>query len=139
MILSYAPGRAIDMQEVEARLGQAIEELDVAGKRVLVIIPDNTRTLPMPTFFETISTHLSSRAREVTFLVALGTHPPLSEDELRIHLGPHVEDFGNVHVVQTSTWCSTSGTTQQLSRKWGQSPVRRWRRSRRGSYPRKFR
>ena len=27
MILSYAPGRAIDMQEVEARLGQAIEEI----------------------------------------------------------------------------------------------------------------
>ncbi len=100
MILSYAPGRAIDMQEVEARLGQALEELDVAGKRVLVIIPDNTRTLPMPTFFETISTHLSSRAREVTFLVALGTHPPLSEDELRIHLGPRMSDFRNVHIVQ---------------------------------------
>ena len=100
MTLSYAPGRAIDMQEVEARLGQAIEEIDVAGKRVLVIIPDNTRTLPMPTFFETISTHLSSRAREVTFLVALGTHPPLSEDELRIHLGPRMSDFRNVHIVQ---------------------------------------
>ena len=111
MILSYAPGRAIDMQEVEARLGQAIEEIDVAGKRVLVIIPDNTRTLPMPTFFETISTHLSSRAREVTFLVALGTHPPLSEDELRIHLGPHVEDFGNVHVVQHE-WDNPAALTQ---------------------------
>ena len=111
MILSYAPGHEIDMQEVEARLGQAIEEIDVSGKKVLVIIPDNTRTLPMPTFFETISTHLSPRVREVTFLVALGTHPPLSEDELRIHLGSRMNDFRNVHIVQHE-WDNPAALTQ---------------------------
>lgn len=111
MILSYAPGHAIDMQEVEARLGQAIEEIDVTGQKVLVIIPDNTRTLPMPTFFETISTHLSSRAGLITFLIALGTHPPLSEDELRIHLGPRMSDFGNVHIVQHE-WDNPAVLTQ---------------------------
>ncbi len=111
MILNYAPGREIDMQEVEARLGQAIEEIDVSGKKVLVIIPDNTRTLPMPTFFETISAHLSPRAREVTFLVALGTHPPLSEDELRIHLGARMNDFRNVHIVQHE-WDNPAALTQ---------------------------
>jgi nickel-dependent lactate racemase len=99
------------MQEVEARLGQAIEEIDVAGKKVLVIIPDNTRTLPMPTFFETISTHLSQRASLITFLVALGTHPPLSEDELRIHLGPRMSDFRNVHIVQHE-WDNPTALTQ---------------------------
>ena len=111
MILNYAPGRAIDMQEVEARLGKALEEIDVTGKKVLVIIPDNTRTLPMPTFFETISTHLSQRASLITFLVALGTHPPLSEDELRIHLGPRMSDFRNVHIVQHE-WDNPTALTQ---------------------------
>ena len=111
MILSYSPGHAIDMQEVKARLGQAIEEIDVAGKKVLVIIPDNTRTLPMSTFFETIAVHLSSRASLITFLVALGTHPPLSEDELRIHLGPRMSNFRNVHIMQHE-WDNPAALTQ---------------------------
>ncbi|TSA50347.1 DUF2088 domain-containing protein [archaeon] len=100
MILSYAPDRPLGKEEIEAQLGEALEEIDVAGKKVLVIIPDNTRTLPMPAFYDTISSSLANRATAVTFLVALGTHPPLSEDELRAHLGPRIDDFANVHVLQ---------------------------------------
>ena len=100
MILSYAPGRSIDTRETRDLLGEALGKIDVTGKKVLVIIPDNTRTLPMPTLFETISSSLSPRAAAVTFLVALGTHPPLSEDELRAHLGPKLSDFANVHILQ---------------------------------------
>ena len=100
MILSYVPGRSIDTREAKERLGGALEQIDVTRKKVLVIIPDNTRTLPMPVFFDTISTHLSPRAAALTFLVALGTHPPLSDDELRVHLGPKFRDFANVHILQ---------------------------------------
>jgi len=111
MILSYTSEHPIGKQEVEELLGKALEELDVAGKKVLVIIPDNTRTLSMPSFFDTISTHLSSRAATVTFLVALGTHPPLSEDELRVHLGPRLDDFANVQVLQHE-WDNPSTLSQ---------------------------
>ncbi len=100
MILSYTPGRPMGKQEVEARLGEALEEIDVAGKRVLVIIPDNTRTLPMPTFFKTISTRLAPRAATVTFLIALGTHPSLSDAKLQRHLGTRMSELGNVHILQ---------------------------------------
>ncbi len=100
MILSYTPGRPMGKQEVEARLGEALEEIDVAGKKVLVIVPDDTRTLPMPTFFETIGTRLAPRAATVTFLIALGTHPPLSDATLRRHLGTRMSEFGNVHILQ---------------------------------------
>jgi len=100
MILSYTPGRPMGKQEVEARLGEALEEIDVGGKKVLVIIPDNTRTLPMPTFFETISTRLAPRAATVAFLIALGTHPPLSNASLRRHLGTRMSELGNVHILQ---------------------------------------
>ncbi len=100
MILSYAPGRPLRKEEIEAQLGEALEQINVASKKVLIIIPDNTRTLPMPTFFETISAHLASRAVALTFLIALGTHPPLSEEELRVHLGPRFRDFANVHILQ---------------------------------------
>jgi len=100
MILSYTPGRPIGKQEVEELLGEALGEIDVTGKKVLVIVPDNTRTLPMPTLFETISGSLAPRASTVTFLIALGTHPPLSDDELHVHLGPRLDNFPNVRVLQ---------------------------------------
>ena len=100
MILSYAPDRSIDVREARECLGEALQQIDVTHKKVLVIIPDNTRTLPMPTFFETIAGELSPRAAALTFLVALGTHPPLSENELRAHLGPRLDDFASVRVLQ---------------------------------------
>ena len=32
-------------------MGQTLDELDLRDKRVLVIIPDHTRTAPIPLFF----------------------------------------------------------------------------------------
>jgi len=107
MILSYTPGRSIDTREAKERLGEALEQIDVTREKVLVIIPNNTRTFPMPIFFEAISASLSPRASLVTFLVALGTHPSLSEDKLRVHLGPRLDDFANVHAIQHE-WDNTN-------------------------------
>ena len=111
MILDYAPGRPVTAAEIGEVLPDGLAKVDVAGKRVLVIIPDNTRTLPMPTFFETIAGSLSPRAAEVTFLIALGTHPPLTADELLRHLGPRMSDFPNVRVIQHE-WDNPRALTQ---------------------------
>ncbi len=100
MILDYAPGRPITAAEIGEVLPNGLAKVNVAGKHVLVIIPDNTRTLPMPALFETIAGAFSPRAAAVTFLIALGTHPPLTENELLRHLGPRMNDFPNVHVIQ---------------------------------------
>lgn len=64
----------------KVRLGLA--QMPLEGKRVLVLIPDPTRTMPLPLFFRTLVAALQGRATVVDFLVALGTHPPLSETEL---------------------------------------------------------
>jgi len=100
MILDYAPGRPMTTAEIREVLPDGLARVDAAGKRVLVIIPDNTRTLPMPALFETIAGSFSPRAAAITFLIALGTHPPLTEDELLRHLGPRMNDFPNVRIVQ---------------------------------------
>jgi lactate racemase len=54
---------------------------DWAGQRVLVLIPDHTRTLPLPALFRDV-VELLAGAAELTFMVALGTHPPLDEARL---------------------------------------------------------
>jgi lactate racemase len=56
------------------------------GARVLALIPDHTRTLPLPQLFQLL-TEILADTRKLDFLVALGTHPPLSDDALRRLVG----------------------------------------------------
>ncbi|MBI5667072.1 MAG: DUF2088 domain-containing protein [Chloroflexi bacterium] len=51
------------------------------GARVLALIPDHTRSLPLPLLFEQLAAVLAE-AKQLDFMVALGTHPPLSEAAL---------------------------------------------------------
>ncbi len=60
---------------------------DFAGKRVLLIVPDQTRTAPLPLLFDALSNRLLPVAAKLDVLVALGTHPPLPEDQLNQLLG----------------------------------------------------
>lgn len=68
--------------QIETIIADAVEQMRPDGKRVLVLIPDATRSMPLPLFFRLLVRHLAPRARQVDFIVALGTHPPLSEAEL---------------------------------------------------------
>jgi lactate racemase len=75
----------LNEQEIEKIIADNLNGLALTNKRVLVIIPDATRTMPLPLFFSLIVRHLRQRVKAVDFLVALGTHPPLSEEAL-LHL-----------------------------------------------------
>ena len=68
-----------DIREV---LERALASDPLDGKRVLVIIPDHTRSGPTGTFFRVICDALMPRASRLDFLIALGTHPPMSEDKI---------------------------------------------------------
>ncbi len=59
---------------------------------MLVIIPDGTRTMPMPLMFELIQEELGPRVSALDFLVALGTHAPMNDEQLSRHLGADVVD-----------------------------------------------
>ncbi|MCK4598617.1 DUF2088 domain-containing protein [Candidatus Bipolaricaulota bacterium] len=99
-MFSFVPGRTITDSEIKEQLGEALQGMPVRGKRVLIIIPDNTRTLPMPIIFKSICTALTPQAENLTFLVALGTHPPLTTEQLDQHLGPGWEKYPRVQVIQ---------------------------------------
>jgi len=57
-----------------------------AGQKVLVLIPDHTRSLPLPFLFRA-SVEILHDVKQLDFMVALGTHPPLSEDNLNRLVG----------------------------------------------------
>jgi nickel-dependent lactate racemase len=71
-MLSFSPARPITAQELREKLLEWLSQVDFQGKTVLVIIPDDTRTLPMPVIYETIIEALLPRAKKLAFLVALG-------------------------------------------------------------------
>jgi nickel-dependent lactate racemase len=66
---------------------QAFSSLNLDGKRVLVIIPDSTRTAPIPLFFHLLYEILGESVAALDYLVALGTHPPMSETALHQLVG----------------------------------------------------
>ncbi len=70
---------------IEQLLGQALAGQH-AGERVLVLIPDHTRTIPLPRLFRLL-VELLHDASQLDFMVALGTHPALSEDQLEQLVG----------------------------------------------------
>lgn len=73
--------------EIEQIVARGLDDLPLGGKRVLILIPDSTRTMPLPLFFRLLVKYLRPRANAITFLIALGTHPPMSEDAIRKLLG----------------------------------------------------
>src|SRR6266852_3278133 len=73
--------------EVRQMVAQAGAKLHVDGKRVLTIIPDGTRTMPMPLVFQLLQQEVGTRASACDYLVALGTHQPMSEEHLGRLLG----------------------------------------------------
>jgi nickel-dependent lactate racemase len=73
--------------DVARQVRDGLDRLPIDGRRVLVIIPDGTRTMPMPFVFETLEQALAPRVKALDYLVALGTHVPMSDAELSRHVG----------------------------------------------------
>ena len=63
----------------------AVQDLD--GKSVCLIIPDGTRSVPLPKVLPAIHDALAGRAASVTVLIALGTHAAISEQAIYQLLG----------------------------------------------------
>jgi nickel-dependent lactate racemase len=61
------------------------------GQKVLVLIPDHTRSLPLPELFRMVVEVLHD-AGELNFMVALGTHPGYTEEGLNKLVGITAEE-----------------------------------------------
>ncbi len=95
-------------EDVQHLLARADEEflvgagLDPAHKRVLVIIPDGTRTAPIPLMFRLLYEQFGRRAAQLDYLIALGTHPPMLPEAIDHLVGAtaaeRAERYPNVRI-----------------------------------------
>ena len=66
---------------------EAFEVQNLGGKKVLVIIPDHSRTAPIDILFRTVYKLLAARVECLDFIIASGTHPPLSDQSINRRIG----------------------------------------------------
>jgi lactate racemase len=78
--------------EVRQVVAQAAASLNIGGKRVLIIIPDGTRSMPMPLMFQLLQNEIGTRAAACDYLVALGTHSLMNSAQLSRLMGQPVID-----------------------------------------------
>ncbi len=74
--------RYLTSAETAEVVQQGLATLRVDGKRVLIIIPDGTRTMPMPMMYDLFEAHLAPRVATLDYLIALGTHPIMNDEHL---------------------------------------------------------
>jgi nickel-dependent lactate racemase len=84
--------RTLAEDELRELIAASARDLGVDGKRVLVIVPDGTRTMPMALMFELLHEEIARRTAACDYLVALGTHPRMTDEQLRCHFGRPVEN-----------------------------------------------
>ncbi|RZS87561.1 nickel-dependent lactate racemase [Motilibacter rhizosphaerae] len=83
MSAAVAGGSAdtLPLQDVLALVAEQVRALGVEGARVCVVVPDDTRSCPLPELLGALRTGLAGAAA-VTVLVALGTHPEMPPERL---------------------------------------------------------
>lgn len=80
----------VSPEDVRARLIPFLDSLDLHGKKLLLVVPDATRTAPVGLLFQTVFDLVGERAAQLDVMIALGTHPPMSESQIceRLEISP---------------------------------------------------
>ncbi len=106
-------GDLLTEDTIRATLAQGLGD-KFNSTRVLVLIPDHTRSLPLPQLFRLLVETLS-KTRQLDYMVALGTHPALSEESLCDLVGITAEERAGKykHVgIFNHTWDQADSLTQ---------------------------
>jgi len=81
------PGEVLGEDQVRAFVRDQLAGADLDGRSVCVVVPDATRSCPLPLLLSTVHDALHGRVSRLTVLIALGTHAAMDEPALAVHLG----------------------------------------------------
>jgi len=92
---SAPPGQLLSAETILAALQQGLGRR-FTGARVLALIPDHTRSLPLPFLFRALVDILQD-VEKLDFMVALGTHPALTSESINRLVGITAEERGSLY------------------------------------------
>src|SRR5450631_1212439 len=103
-----SPDGVLTEDEIRAFVRDQLKAADLDGRSVCVLVPDGTRSCPLPLLVSAIHDALHGRVSRLTVLVALGTHAAMSEQALAAHLGYQVgalaERYPSTTVLNHAWW-----------------------------------
>ncbi len=73
---------SLSPEEVKQVLRAGLPQGEFKNRKVLLIVPDHTRTAPVGQMFKEAHALLGSVAKQIDVMVALGTHPPMSQEAI---------------------------------------------------------
>ncbi len=76
----------ISPPQVRAIAAPFLDSLALDGKRVLLVVPDATRSAPIGLLFKTIFDQIGGVVAQLDVMIALGTHPPMSDEQINARL-----------------------------------------------------
>jgi len=80
---SLAPtGTSLDPDQVRSLVAAACPAENYRDKRVVLIIPDATRTAPVGLMFKTLFNQIGGVTKKFDVMLALGTHPAMTADAI---------------------------------------------------------
>ncbi len=85
------PGQHVSDAAFDLFVKQALGPLDLDGKRVTLVVPDKTRSAPLPLLVGTLHRHLTGRVASLTAVIALGTHSYMEPPEINRLFGVGAE------------------------------------------------
>jgi nickel-dependent lactate racemase len=81
--------------EVRQLCREGLGKENLNGKKILAIIPDHSRTAPIDIMFRTVYDLLADQVKLLDFLIALGTHPPMSMEAIYRRVGISADEHQN--------------------------------------------
>lgn len=84
--LKKQASKNLKVNEIRQILSKTIGQRALSGKKIIVIIPDNTRSGPAGLFFRQLYELLWKKVKSLDFLIALGTHQLMSKKKILKHL-----------------------------------------------------
>lgn len=76
------PHQTVSDADLDAFVARRFAEVDFDGKNVVLVVPDGTRSCPLPLMLATAHRHLIDRVASLTCVIALGTHSYMEPDEI---------------------------------------------------------
>jgi nickel-dependent lactate racemase len=99
----------LSKMEISEFIAKALETIDFSGKKITLVIPDGTRSCPLPLILPIFYDAISPTAKSLSALIALGTHAPMSLEAIDKFLAGE-----NQSVIEKIFQISNDGVFTQL-------------------------
>jgi len=95
--LSGGAHQHLSADELDAFVAANLAACDVDGRDVVLVIPDGTRSCPLPLLLGTVHKYLHQRVARLTAVIALGTHSYMEPAEIERLVGVANGDWAGTY------------------------------------------